>query len=279
MAFTRSFLNLTNLPDGTVLATGGGTDKSAQIDANGVLVPESWDPADRKLDHARARWRRRASTTPSRSCCRTGASTSPAAAATTACTDQTSAQIFSPPYLFKGARPTISSAPATVHVRRTAFVGTPDAASIRRVSLIRTGSVTHAFDQNARAMSLAVHADRRRPRREDAGERQLRPARLLHALPRQRQGRAVGRLVRPLPAPYEDERGAHRADEPDAATGAARRRVADVDRRQRRRRRHQLQRPPLDDPRLHAVRREQGRPERRHAFSDTGWRPGPTTTG
>ena len=36
----------------------------------------------------------------------------------------------------------------------TRFIGTPDAASIRRVSLIRTGSVTHAFDQNARAMSL-----------------------------------------------------------------------------------------------------------------------------
>src|SRR4029079_14095818 len=28
MAFKRSFLNLTNLPDGTILATGGGTDKS-----------------------------------------------------------------------------------------------------------------------------------------------------------------------------------------------------------------------------------------------------------
>jgi hypothetical protein len=34
------------------------------------------------------------------------------------------------------------------------FIGSPEAGSIRRVSLIRTGSVTHAFDQNARAMSL-----------------------------------------------------------------------------------------------------------------------------
>ena len=41
MAFPRSFLNLTNLPDGTVLATGGGTDKSGTIDANGVLPAET----------------------------------------------------------------------------------------------------------------------------------------------------------------------------------------------------------------------------------------------
>ena len=37
----------------------------------------------------------------------------------------------------------------------TAFVATPNAASIARVELIRSGSVTHAFDQNSRAMSLA----------------------------------------------------------------------------------------------------------------------------
>jgi hypothetical protein len=69
-------------------------------------------------------------------------------------TDQKSAQIFSPPYLFKGPRPTVSSAPSTLEYGSTAFVGTPDAASIARVSLIRTGSVTHAFDENARATQL-----------------------------------------------------------------------------------------------------------------------------
>ena len=40
-------------------------------------------------------------------------------------TDQKSAQIFSPPYLFKGPRPTVSSAPATLEYGSTAFVGTP----------------------------------------------------------------------------------------------------------------------------------------------------------
>ena len=70
-------------------------------------------------------------------------------------TDQRSAQIFSPPYLFKGPRPTITSAPSTVSYGSSSFVQTPDAGTIARVSLIRTGSVTHAFDQNARATSLS----------------------------------------------------------------------------------------------------------------------------
>ena len=44
--------------------------------------------------------------------------------------DETNAEIYSPPYLFKGARPTISSAPATVQYGSTFNVQTPDAASI-----------------------------------------------------------------------------------------------------------------------------------------------------
>ena len=153
MAFPRSFLNLTNMPDGTVLATGGGTDKSSQIDANGVLVPESWDPSTGK-------WTKLAAMAKPR-LYHSGALLLPdgrvyvgGGGSDDGVTDQLSAQIYSPPYLFKGSRPTISSAPATVKYGDSTFIGTPDAASIRRVSLIRTGSVTHAFDENARAMSL-----------------------------------------------------------------------------------------------------------------------------
>ncbi len=153
MAFPRSFLNLTNLPDGSVLATGGGTDKSGFIDANGVLPAEDWNPSS-------GNWTTYASMSaprlyhsvavllPDGRVYVSGGGGDPGVS------DQRSAQIFSPPYLFKGARPTIASAPATVRYGNTEFIGTPDAASISRVSLIRTGSVTHAFDQNARATSL-----------------------------------------------------------------------------------------------------------------------------
>jgi hypothetical protein len=153
MGFPRSFLNLTNLPDGTVLATGGGTDKSGFVDSNAVLPAEDWNPAN-------GTWTTYASMAaprlyhsvavllPDGRVYVAGGGSDPGV------TDQRSAQIFSPPYLFKGPRPAISSAPATLKYGSSAFVGTPDAASIARVSLIRTGSVTHAFDENARATQL-----------------------------------------------------------------------------------------------------------------------------
>lgn len=154
MAFPRSFLNLTNMPDGSVLATGGGTDKSGFVDANAVLSAEDWDPST-------GAWKTYAAMTaprlyhsvavllPDGRVYVAGGGGDPGVA------DQRSAQIFSPPYLFKGPRPAISSSPATVKYGSSTFVGTPDAASIARVSLIRTGSVTHAFDQNARATALS----------------------------------------------------------------------------------------------------------------------------
>src|SRR6185437_6703125 len=64
------------------------------------------------------------------------------------------AQIYSPPYLFKGARPTISSAPTSVGYGQTVFIGTPNATGITKVSFIRLGSTTHTFDQSTRYMHL-----------------------------------------------------------------------------------------------------------------------------
>jgi fibronectin type 3 domain-containing protein len=153
MAFPRSFLNLTNLPDGTVLATGGGTDKSGFNDANAVLPAEDWNPstgswATYASMSAPRLYHSVAVLLPDGRVYVSGGGGDPGVS------DQRSAQIFSPPYLFKGPRPTINSAPSTVGYGSNAFIGTPDGASISRVSLIRTGSVTHAFDQNARATSL-----------------------------------------------------------------------------------------------------------------------------
>lgn len=63
-------------------------------------------------------------------------------------------EIFRPPYMFKGARPSISSAPATVTYRETFSVATPNAAQITDARWIRLGNVTHAFDMGARANTL-----------------------------------------------------------------------------------------------------------------------------
>ena len=65
-------------------------------------------------------------------------------------------EIYSPPYLFKGSRPTITGArpPST---RNTTFaVATPNA-NITRAVLIAPAATTHANDTNQRALQLPVH--------------------------------------------------------------------------------------------------------------------------
>src|SRR5262249_23758020 len=68
------------------------------------------------------------------------------------------AQIFSPPYLFKGARPVISSAPDTVNYGETFNVETAQASDIARVTWIRLSSVTHAFNTGQRLNPLGFQS-------------------------------------------------------------------------------------------------------------------------
>jgi galactose oxidase len=69
--------------------------------------------------------------------------------------DQRNHEIFSPPYLFKGARPTITSAPASVGYGDTFTLATPNAAQVTDVRWIHIGTVTHAFDFGQRANTLS----------------------------------------------------------------------------------------------------------------------------
>jgi hypothetical protein len=63
-------------------------------------------------------------------------------------------EMFSPPYLFKGARPSIVAAPGTVSYGEVFSVATPNIGQITEVRWIRLGSVTHAFDMGQRANIL-----------------------------------------------------------------------------------------------------------------------------
>ena len=76
------------------------------------------------------------------SCCRMAGSLARAGTVTR------ETEIYSPPYLFKGARPTIASAPASVAYGQAFFVGTPNAATISKIRILRLSSVTHAFNQS-----------------------------------------------------------------------------------------------------------------------------------
>ncbi|MGH9896339.1 MAG: kelch repeat-containing protein, partial [bacterium] len=145
MAFARAFHTLTLLPDGNVLVTGGGPTTDAIGLSSAVKAAELWSPVTEtwttlasmqkpRLYHSTAlllsdarvlvagggRW----------------TSTSPDAS------DQLSAEIYSPPYLFKGARPVITSAPTQIGYGSSMTVQTADAAQIVSVVLVKLGSVT-----------------------------------------------------------------------------------------------------------------------------------------
>jgi len=69
--------------------------------------------------------------------------------------DHPSLQVFSPPYLFKGLRPTITSAPSSVQLGEIFFVETPDSADITQVTWIRPSAVTHTKNMNQRINKLS----------------------------------------------------------------------------------------------------------------------------
>jgi hypothetical protein len=69
--------------------------------------------------------------------------------------DKLNGEIYSPPYLFKGPRPAITSAPNLVAYNANFSVATPDASEIASVSLLPLGTVTHGLNTNQRYLSLS----------------------------------------------------------------------------------------------------------------------------
>jgi Domain of unknown function (DUF1929) len=67
---------------------------------------------------------------------------------------QRTAEIFSPPYLFRGPRPTIASAPRRASYGDAISIATPDGAGIARVALVKAGSVTHSVNFDQRYVDL-----------------------------------------------------------------------------------------------------------------------------
>jgi N,N-dimethylformamidase beta subunit-like protein/concanavalin A-like lectin/glucanase superfamily protein/galactose oxidase-like protein/Big-like domain-containing protein/Kelch motif protein len=153
MAYPRAYDTMTILPDGTVLAVSGGTDTSGRDLTKAVLPAELWSPASELWTTmaAGAVGRLYHSTSllmpDGRVLVAGGGDLSGA-------TSQTTAEWYSPPYLFKGARPVITAAPAQIDYSSAFFVSTPDATGITSAVLIRTGAVTHAFDENQRYVPL-----------------------------------------------------------------------------------------------------------------------------
>ena len=157
MAYPRRHHNATVLPTGEVLVTGGTRGTTFNEVGLAVRVAELWSPTT-------GTWTQLASNAVNRTYHSVSllmpdgrvlhAGSGDAVNDGVAAPDEKNAEFFSPPYLFKGARPTISSAPSGAGYGATFTVGTPDPAAIAKVSLIALGSVTHAMDQGQRFMWL-----------------------------------------------------------------------------------------------------------------------------
>ena len=147
----------TLLADGTVLVSGGS---QSSLDANAVLQAEVFDPfrqtwfvtatsAVPRLYHSVALLLPdgRVWTAGSNFNCSSGLANR-----------ELRMEIYSPPYLFRGRRPTISAAPASVPLASTLSIETPQASEVSSVALVRCGSVTHAFNADQRYIGLSITA-------------------------------------------------------------------------------------------------------------------------
>src|SRR5262249_61144763 len=137
MAFPRRRHNVVILADGTLLAVGGT--RQADLEDQAILPAELWDPATEQ-------WRTVASMTEARMY-HSAAALLPDGRVLSAggeATGRLHAQVYSPPYLFKGARPTITSSPATPSYGSTFTISTPKAAPVGPAPVIRPHAVTHA---------------------------------------------------------------------------------------------------------------------------------------
>jgi hypothetical protein len=156
MKVARRQLNATLLPDGTVLVTGGTSKAGFNTpDDPGSLVhcPEIWNPATEawttttlasslgipRIYHSTALL------LPDGRVLSMGGN------------NQTTSEIYSPPYLFKGPRPTIAYAPTSVLYGQSFFVQTSDA--IDKVTMLRLSSVTHAFNMSQYISTLSFSQD------------------------------------------------------------------------------------------------------------------------
>jgi galactose oxidase len=161
--------NATILADGTVLVTGGN--QAAGFDSLGpnqtIRIPELWDPhtgiwtemATEAVDRC---YHSTAVLLPDGTVFSGGGGEydpdNTGVAPNPPINTHANFQIFSPPYLFRGARPTIANPPASVLYGQTFDIGTPEAAEIAQVTWIRLSSVTHSFNSNQRINFLAFQA-------------------------------------------------------------------------------------------------------------------------
>lgn len=146
MNSARYFHNLVMTATGKVFAVGGTTNVD-EYSTSGVLQTEMWDPdtgiwSATALTGVARMYHATAMLLPDgRILSAGGGRLSPAP-------DQFNAQVYSPPYLFKGPRPTITTAPTTAGLGSGFVLDSPDASDIASVSLVSLATTTHSTDMS-----------------------------------------------------------------------------------------------------------------------------------
>ena len=148
MNFPRSHGDLLILPDRTVLMVGGGREG---LYGSPVMNAEIYDPETEAwtLVPAHVHGRMYHSTTvllPDGRVLAAGQDFGESAF---------TAEIYEPPYLFRGPRPRITSSPKRVGYGDTFPVGSPDADSIAAVALLAPTTTTHSVNNSQRYVDLA----------------------------------------------------------------------------------------------------------------------------
>ncbi len=152
MSYPRRKVDLVLLPDGRVLAVGGAVDGDSSPEC-AVHAAALWEPDTEA-------WTTMASTERPRAYHATSlllpdGRVLAAGGENSHDGGEKSAEVYSPPYLFKGPRPTITAVPAIATYNQVFHVDTLDAASIDSVAFLRPGSITHNFDENQRYVPLS----------------------------------------------------------------------------------------------------------------------------
>lgn len=146
MALSRRDHNAVILPDATVLVVGGRSNSSGT--PNPVLIPEIFDPVSETWAQAAPhqiprRYHSTAILLPDGRVFAAGGDFQP------------SGEIYSPPYLFRGPRPVISSSPDIISYGSTFNVEFSSTTTTNTIALIRLSSVTHSVNMDQRYVLLA----------------------------------------------------------------------------------------------------------------------------
>jgi hypothetical protein len=159
MAFPRVMCDAVLLPDGTVLVVGGSSGGGALAGANPVLDVELFDPSSET-------WRVLAPIQVPRLYHASAILTADGRVMVSGKDGPLNpfpyhyaehrVEMFSPPYLFRGPRPAVQTAPPEVGYGEVFLVRSPEADSVASAVLMRPDSATHSVHMDQRRIGLTI---------------------------------------------------------------------------------------------------------------------------